>query len=61
MNVVRKDNNGIERAYCPIHDTNDQDDKKGAIAEKNRDLAQDDFRKAFENLDTASIEDITTP
>lgn len=59
LNVVIKDNNGAEKSFCPIHKTNDDDDKKGEILEKNREKFKDEFRKAFLNLDTEGIEDIT--
>jgi hypothetical protein len=58
LNVVITDNNGKEVCYCPIHNTNEKDDKKAEDYEKRRDKFHDDFRKSFENLDTDSIEDI---
>lgn len=59
-NVVIRDKNGKETAYCPIHRVNEEDDKQGEKVEKARDKFKDDFKKAFTNLDETTIEDITT-
>jgi hypothetical protein len=61
LNVVTEDNNGVRKSLCPIHKTNDDDDKKGKVEEKRRDEFKDDFRKAFIDIDKTAIEDIDTP
>jgi hypothetical protein len=45
LNEVKTDSKGVSTAYCPIHKQNDEDDRQGAVAAKNRDKAHDWMQK----------------